>query len=99
MKLGIAKYSRKYSTKQLGSMWPNNAQNATIIKDNVNSNESYLEMLKKVFMGELKANEKYRELLAYAPNKQIYSMLFYIFADELKHANLYNYLISLNAKK
>lgn len=80
-------------------MWSNNAQNPAITKDNVNRDENYLEMLKKVFMGELKANEKYRELLAYAPNKEIYSMLFYIFADELKHANLYNYLISLNAKK
>ena len=80
-------------------MWPNNVQNVPKNQANESTGLRYLDTLKKVFMGELKANEKYRELLAYAPNKEIYSMLFYIFADELRHANLYNYLITLNVKK
>ena len=79
-----------------GSIWPSNMPKPSNIDGNETNTLNYTEMLKKFFMGELKANEKYRELLAYAPNKQIYSMLFYIFGDELKHANLYNYLITLN---
>ena len=79
-----------------GSIWPSNMPKPANIDGNETNTLNYTEMLKKFFMGELKANEKYRELLAYAPNKQIYSMLFYIFGDELKHANLYNYLITLN---
>jgi len=56
---------------------------------------TYLDGIKKAFMGELKAVEKYREILAYMPNKELYNKILYIMTDEMKHAIKYNYLITM----
>ena len=87
---------KKLFQELTGSMWSSNVPNNPDTKINKQNNLGYTDMLKKVFMSELKAIEKYRELLAYAPTKDIYSMLFYIFSDEIRHSSLYNYLITQN---
>lgn len=56
---------------------------------------SYLEGIKSALMGELKAVERYRELLTYMPTKEMQDIVFYILTDEIKHANKYNYLITM----
>ncbi len=60
---------------------------------------TYLDGIKKALMGELKAVEKYREILAYMPNKELYNKVLYIMTDEMKHAIKYNYLITLYSVK
>lgn len=62
---------------------------------------TYIDGIKEAFMGELKAVEKYREILTYMPSKELYNKIFYIMTDEMKHAMKYNYLIMmyLNEKK
>lgn len=60
------------------------------------TNTNYMDTLKEAFMGELMAIERYRELLAYAPNMEIYSMIMYVMTDEIRHALKYNYLMMLN---
>lgn len=56
---------------------------------------TYIDGLKKAFMGELKAVEKYREILTYMPTKELYNKILYIMTDEMKHAIKYNYLITM----
>ena len=56
---------------------------------------TYIDGIKKAFMGELKAVEKYREILTYMPTKELYNKVFYIMSDEMKHAIKYNYLITM----
>lgn len=56
---------------------------------------TYIDGIKRAFMGELKAVEKYRELLTYMPNKELYDKILYILTDEIKHSIKYNYLITL----
>lgn len=60
---------------------------------------TYIDGIKKAFMGELKAVEKYREILAYMPNKELYNKILYIMTDEMKHAIKYNYLITMYLDK
>lgn len=60
---------------------------------------TYIDGLKKAFMGELKAVEKYREILNYMPNKELYNKILYIMTDEMKHAIKYNYLITMYLEK
>ena len=60
---------------------------------------TYLDGIKKAFMGELKAVEKYREILAYMPTKELYNKILYIMTDEMKHAIKYNYLITMYLDK
>lgn len=60
---------------------------------------NYLDGIKKAFMGELKAVEKYREILTYMPNKELYNKILYIMTDEMKHAMKYNYLITMYNSK
>lgn len=60
---------------------------------------TYIDGIQNAFMGELKAVEKYRELLAYMPNKELYNKLLYIMTDEMKHAIKYNYLITMYLNK
>ena len=57
---------------------------------------SYLDGIKKAFMGELKAVEKYREILTYMPSKDLYNKILYIMIDEMKPATKYNYLITMH---
>lgn len=60
---------------------------------------TYIDGIKKAFMGELKAVEKYREILTYMPTKELYNKLLYIMTDEIKHAIKYNYLITMYSVK
>ncbi len=84
----------KIFTKLTGVVMP--TENTEQIQNSMDTSMSYLDTLKKYWKGELEAVEKYRELLAYAPNKEIYDMLFYILTDEIKHAIKYEYLIIMN---
>lgn len=63
------------------------------------SNMTYMDMLRKSLMGELKAIESYRKLIAYTLDKIVESMIMYSLTDEIRHANLYNYLITTNINK
>ncbi|MDD3303938.1 MAG: ferritin-like domain-containing protein [Clostridia bacterium] len=54
----------------------------------------YLSNLKKALMGEVEAAERYRKILAAMPDKTSSSSIMHILVDELRHASLYNYLIS-----
>ena len=60
---------------------------------------TYLDGIKKALMGELKAVEKYREILTYMPTKELYNKILYIMTDEMKHATKYNYLITMYLEK
>lgn len=84
---------RKIFTELTGVVLQENAMNTP---SNTANNKTYMEMLKDAFMGELAAIERYRELLAYAPNMEIYSMIMYAMTDEIRHALKYNYLMMLN---
>lgn len=87
------KIFRKIFTELTGVVLQENAMNTT---NTTTNNKSYMDMLKDAFMGELAAIERYRELLAYAPNMEIYSMIMYVMTDEVRHALKYNYLMMLN---
>ncbi|MBR5227580.1 MAG: ferritin-like domain-containing protein [Clostridia bacterium] len=89
-----SKILRKIFTELTGVVIPENPtqKNATMSKDNSN----YTELLTKAMLGELRAVERYREFLAYAPNMEIYNMIMYILTDEIRHAIKYQYLLMLN---
>lgn len=63
---------------------------------NMNNSFSYKDGLKKALFGELDAIKKYRETMAYMPNKDLADMFMYVLTDEIRHADKYNYLINLN---
>lgn len=84
---------RKIFTELTGIVPQENTMNTPV---NTVNNKSYMDMLQIAFMGELAAIERYRELLAYAPNMEIYSMIMYVMTDEIRHALKYNYLMMLN---
>lgn len=88
------KIFRKIFTELTGVVLPENTMDTTMATNNMN--KTYPEMLKEAFNGELKAIERYRELLAYAPNMEIYSMIMYVMTDEIRHALKYNYLMMMN---
>jgi rubrerythrin len=57
---------------------------------------SYIEGIKKAFFGELAAMERYRTIRAGLPSEYYRDMVFEILTDEMKHADLYNYILNLN---
>ena len=61
-----------------------------------NRPNSYKEGLTQALFGELSAVERYRDVRAGLPTEYYRDMVFEILTDELKHADKYNYLISLN---
>lgn len=87
------KIFRKIFTELTGVILP--TTNATTMPEE-KATMSYTEMLTKAMLGEIKAVERYRELLAYAPNKCIYDMIMYVMTDEINHAIKYSYLLMLN---
>jgi len=84
---------REIFTKLTGVVLPPSSGNANYEK------LTYLDGIKKAFMGELKAVEKYREILSYMPSKELYNKILYIMTDEMKHAMKYNYLITMYLDK
>ena len=84
---------REIFTELTGVVLPANTEIANIPKF------TYIEGIKKAFMGELKAVEKYREILAYMPTNELYNKILYIMTDEMKHAMKYNYLITMFLNK
>lgn len=88
-----AKIFRKIFTELTGVILPTTPSN---MKHMENTNITYMDGLKKAFFGELDAVKKYRETMAYMPNKQLYDMFMYVITDEMRHADKYNYLITLN---
>ena len=80
---------REIFTELTGVVLPQNTVTQNYEKTN------YIDGIKKSFTGELKAVEKYREILTYMPNKQLYDKILYIMTDEMKHAMKYNYLITM----
>lgn len=58
--------------------------------------KSYCDGLKNALKGELNAVVKYRKILFALQNRRHINMLTEIITDELRHANLYNYLFSKN---
>lgn len=57
---------------------------------------SYLDGIKRALFGELRAVEKYREIMRNLPNGAFKDVLFEIITDELKHSSKYNYLLTTN---
>lgn len=84
---------REIFTELTGVVLPQSTGNANYEKT------TYLDGIKKAFMGELKAVEKYREILTYMPTKELYNKILYIMTDEMKHATKYNYLITMYLEK
>lgn len=84
---------RKIFTMLTGVVLPTTPQ---MPNKNPDTSFSYKEGLKKALFGELDAVKKYRETMAYMPNKALADMFFYVLSDEIRHANKYNYLISIN---
>lgn len=64
----------------------------TFLNENINRN-SFNKNLKKAMFGELNAVKKYRKILGTMPSGNSYTLLMAIILDELRHANLYNFLI------
>ncbi|MCY6372038.1 DUF5661 family protein [Clostridium ganghwense] len=58
--------------------------------------KSYIDGIKKALFGELAAVERYRDIRAGMPNRYYRDMVFEILTDQLKHANKYNYILSIN---
>ncbi len=84
---------RKIFTMLTGVVLPTSSQ---MTNQSTDTTFSYKEGLKKALFGELDAVKKYRETMAYMPNKNLADMFFYVLSDEIRHANKYNYLISIN---
>lgn len=57
---------------------------------------SYEEGIQQALFGELRAVEKYREILQGLPDRQNRDIVFNILTDELKHASKYNFLYTEN---
>lgn len=57
---------------------------------------TYISNLKKAFMGETEAANKYRKILTAMPDKQNIFHILEILIDELRHADKYNYLLTKN---
>lgn len=87
------KIFRKIFTELTGVVLPITNQT---MKTGENTNITYMEGLKTALFGELDAIKKYRETMAYMPNKELYDMLMYVLTDEIRHADKYNYLIAMN---
>ncbi|WP_315674248.1 DUF5661 family protein [Clostridium sp. 19966] len=58
--------------------------------------KTYLDGIKKAKFGELAAVERYRDIRAGLPNEYYRDMVFEILTDELKHADKYDYILSIN---
>ncbi|MYL32874.1 ferritin-like domain-containing protein [Pontibacillus yanchengensis] len=56
---------------------------------------SFEEGVKKALFGELAAVEKYRDIRAGLPTRYYRDMVFEILTDELKHADKYNYILTI----
>ncbi|MEK4520444.1 ferritin-like domain-containing protein [Psychrobacillus sp. FSL W7-1457] len=56
----------------------------------------YISGIKKAFFGELKAMEKYRVIREGLPYREYRDIVFEILTDEMKHAQLYNYILTEN---
>jgi rubrerythrin len=84
---------RKIFTELTGVVLP---ETNKMQSENMNNSFSYKEGLKKALFGELDAVKKYRETLAYMPSKDLSNMFMYVLTDEIRHADKYNFLISLN---
>ncbi len=63
---------------------------------NINTNMNYKDNLKKALFGELSAVTKYRKIMGAMPTKDSYTLLMSIMTDEIRHANEYNYLITIS---
>lgn len=55
---------------------------------------NYRKNLQKALMGELDAVKRYRKIMAAMPDNKKYAAVMEILTDELRHANLYNFLIA-----
>ena len=66
------------------------SRNSSMIDNMLN----YRKNLQKALMGELDVVKKYRKIMAAMPDKEKYSVIMEILTDELRHANLYNFLIT-----
>ena len=71
-----------------GTTLPQSTSNANI------QPMSYLDNLRKALMSEVEAANKYRKIMSAMPDKSSSSSIMHILVDELRHADLYNYLIS-----
>ncbi len=54
--------------------------------------ENFIEGIIQALNGELNAVKRYREIIAGMPNLYYRDIVFNILTDELRHANLYNYI-------
>jgi rubrerythrin len=57
---------------------------------------SYCDGLRKALFGELGAVQRYRRILFALQDRRLINMITEIITDELRHASLYNYLITKN---
>ncbi len=73
-----------------GEELPRNTQS------NFEEPKNYLAGIQKALFGELAAMERYRIIRAGLPSEYYRDMVFEILTDELKHADKYNYILSLN---
>lgn len=79
---------RKLYYEFTGQILPNDT-----FLNKTNNYTTFNENLKKAMFGELNAVKKYRKILGTMPSGNSYTLLMAIVLDELRHANLYNFLI------
>lgn len=99
--LSIIEDEKKHNKmfKQLYESLTNTISPQSMMSRTNNSSTIYLKNLEKALFGELKAVEKYREIMAVMPDKEKYAMLMEIMTDEIRHAIKYNLLITKNMHK
>lgn len=73
--------------------------NENIDESKENRPKSYIEGIKKAKFEEMAAVEKYRDIRAGIPYEYYRDMVYEIITDEQKHADKYDYILSLNLER
>ena len=71
-------------------------QNEQSSSNNDNNEATYIDDIVNALFSELDAIKKYRKIMGAMPNPNTRTLIMSILTDEIRHANLYNYLISKN---
>jgi len=86
------KILRELYYKFTGTILP---QDFSMPNMNENMNITYIQQLEKALFGELEAVKRYRKIMGAMPDEESRTLLMSIMSYELRHANKYNFLITM----
>lgn len=75
----------------------NELKEEKMTSEEIKKDETYKQQLERALMGEVNAVVKYRRIMGAMPDDDSYTTIMAIMTDELRHANKYNYLITVAA--